>query len=161
MQTIKDAYAEVVQESLDTNLKLTKVPEESMLHVMGSMSAAMVGGTNFSMHHMGKDNGYMIQMDKDGATELHHVNDDLRGGFAENKKPSFGFVSTFKKRIKEIVDSGKTVRLVAHDAIKTPVKNISDRLISKNPEYSSTEPKSITHELTGDPMTAWEISKKS
>lgn len=58
------------------HLTKPKYPRLDVAHD-GSMSAAMVDGDNFGMHKL-KGSGYMIQFDKDGATELHHVDDDFR-----------------------------------------------------------------------------------
>lgn len=148
-----------VNESLDTDLKKTQVPEDSMLHVMGAMSAAMVGGDNFKMHKL-DGAGYMIQYDKDGATELHHVDDDLRGGYLKKSEtPSMKMISTYRKHIKGLVDSGKKVRIVSHDHLADQFKRLSDRVAARNPGYNVSGITHGEHEITGDKTQSWEISK--
>jgi hypothetical protein len=145
-----------LKESLDSHHELSRVPEDSMLHVMGAMSAAMIGGDNFSMHKI-DSNGYLIQFDKDGATEFHHVDDELKGGYLKNSKPSFSFIGTYKKKIKDVVDSGKKVRIVAHASLGDKFKRITDKLIKTHPEYKTTDAIDKTHEMTGDALKSWEI----
>lgn len=147
-----------MNESLNSELDKTKIPEDSMLHVMGAMSAAMVGGENFGMHKL-HGAGYMIQFDKEDATELHHVDDDLKGGYVKNNQPSMKMISTYRKHIKGLVDSGKKVRIVAHDHLADSFKSITDRVIAKNPGYKTTEPESGEHEITGDKTKSWVIHK--
>lgn len=148
----------MIKESFDSPAETKQVPEDSMLHVMGAMSAAMVGGHNFKMHKLDKS-GYMIQFDKDGATELHHVDDDLKGGYIKNNQPSLKMVGAYRKHIKGIVDSGKKVRIVAHNKLADSFKRITDRIIDKNPGYKTSSVTSGEHEITGEPMKSWEISK--
>jgi len=147
-----------IHESLDSTLKTTKVPEDSMLHQMGAFSASMIDGTNFGMHKL-DGAGYMIQFDKDGATELHHVDDDLKGGYLKNNQPSIKMISTYRKHIKSLVDSGKQVRIVAHQHLADQFARLSKRIIDKNPEYKMSDPIDANHELTGDKLKSWIISK--
>lgn len=149
----------MVNESLNSSLTKTKIPEDSMLHQMGSFSASMVGGSNFGMHKL-SGAGYMIQFDKDGATELHHVDDDLKGGYLKSNQPSMKMVSTYRNHIKDLVDSGKTVRIVAHDKLADSFHRLSKRIASKSPEYKVSDPIDTEHELTGDKLKSWTISKR-
>lgn len=149
----------MLKESMNSDLEKTQVPEDSMLHVMGAMSAAMIGGDNFKMHKL-HGAGYMIQYDKDGATELHHVDDDLKGGYLKKSdSPSMKMISTYRKHIKGIVDSGKKVRIVAHDHLADQFRRLTDRIVSKNPGYNISPTTEGEHEITGDKTKSWEISK--
>lgn len=147
-----------IVESMDSTLGSTKVPEDSMLHTMGSMSAAMVGGHNFQMHKL-HGAGYMIQYDKDGATELHHIDDDLRGGYLKNNQPSMKMISTYRKHIKGLVDSGKKVRIVAHHNLADQFRRLTDRVVDRNPGYKVSPTENGEHEITGDKTKSWTISK--
>ena len=148
-----------VNESFDSPRELNPVPEDSMLHSMGAMSAMMVGGENFKMHQIAKNGGYLIQFDKDHATEVHHVDDNLQGGVVKKGSPAFGFVSTFKKHIKGLLDAGKTVRIAAHENVADPLQSITTKLISRDKNYSMSKVRDTEHELTGDKMKTWEIRK--
>lgn len=162
---IKEAYTLIVEsennklnESLNSKLSSQEIPQDSMLHQMGSMSAAMVGGENFQMKKL--DNaGYMIQFDKEGATELHHVDDNLQGGYLKGDQPSLKMISTYKDHIQNLLDQGRRVRIVAHDKLAIPFHKIASRLVSKNPEYKISEPTDTVHEITGDKLKSWELSK--
>lgn len=147
-----------MNESLNTTLSKTDIPEDSMLHQMGSMSAAMVGGHNFQMKKL-NGAGYMIQFDKDGATELHHVDDNLQGGYLKGNQPSLRMISTYRDHIQNLLDQGRRVRIVAHDKLATPFHKIASRLISKHPEYKVSDPINTEHEITGDKLKSWELSK--
>lgn len=147
-----------ISESFDSPSKTTEIPEDSMLHQMGSMSASMIGGTNFKMHKL-DGNGYIIQFDKDGATELHHVDDNLSGGYSTNTSVPVRMIGAFRDRAKALIDSGRRVRIVAHSTLATPFKNITKRLVSRNPEYKVSDPIYGEHEMTGDKTVSWEISK--
>lgn len=147
-----------LNESFDSPSKTTEIPEDSMLHQMGSMSAAMIGGTNFKMDKL-DGNGYIIQFDKDGATELHHVDDNLSGGYSTNKSVPIRMVGTFKDRAKVLIDAGRRVRIVAHSTLADPFRNITKRLVARNPEYKVSDPVYGVHEMTGDKTVSWEISK--
>jgi hypothetical protein len=125
---------------------------------MGTMSAAMIGGTNFKMDKL-DGNGYIIQFDKDGATELHHVDDSLSGGYSKNTSVPIRMVGAFKDRAKALIDSGRRVRIVAHSTLADPFRNITKRLVGRNPEYKVSEPVYGKHEITGDKTVSWEISK--
>ncbi len=149
----------LIKESLDSTTPKETVPEDSMLHQMGSMSASMIGGENFKMHKIGKE-GYLIQFDKDGATEVHHVDENLSGGHLKGlAAPSMKMVSTFKNHIQGLVDSGKKVRIVAHDKLADGFAKITQRVLSKNPEYKMSAPIESEHEITGDKMKSWELTK--
>lgn len=147
-----------ITEAFDKPLDKTEVPQDSMLHAMGSMSAAMVGGDNFSMHKL-KGSGYMVQFDKNGATELHHVDDDLQGGYLKTNQPSMRLIGTYRSHIKDLLDSGRRVRIVAHDKLADSFHRISSRLVSMHPEYSISAPKEETHDITGDKLKSWELNK--
>lgn len=145
-------------ESMDSTLNKTKVPEDSMLHQMGAFSASMIGGDNFSMHKL-SGAGYMIQFDKEGATELHHVDDDLKGGYIKNNQPSIKLISTYRKHIKDLVDSGKKVRIVAHNAVADSFHRITKHIADRTPGYKVSEPESTVHPITDDKLKSWEITK--
>lgn len=147
-----------MNESLDSTLSMTKIPEDSMLHQMGSFSASMIGGSNFGMHKL-DGAGYMIQFHKDGATELHHVDDDLKGGYVKNNQPSLRMISTYRQHIKNLVDSGQKVRIVAHDKLAPSFQRLSKRIVDRNPGYNMSEPVDSEHEITGDKLKSWEISR--
>lgn len=148
----------MVNESLDTQLTKTKIPEDSMLHQMGAFSASMIGGANFKMHKL-SGAGYMIQFDKDGATELHHVDDDLKGGYLKSNQPSIRMVSTYRSHIKDLVDSGKKVRIVAHTALADSFHRLTKTIVYKSPGYKVSELTNGVHEITGDKLKSWVISK--
>lgn len=147
-----------MNESLNSELNKTKVPEDSLLHQMGAFSASMVGGSNFKMHKL-DGSGYMIQFDKDGATELHHVDDDLKGGYLKSNQPSIKMISTYRKHIKGILDSGDKVRIVAHKALGDHFYRLSQNIIKRSPGYHLSDPTDTEHEITGDKLKSWEISK--
>jgi hypothetical protein len=147
-----------LSESFDSPSKTTEIPEDSMLHQMGSMSAAMIGGSNFKIDKL-DGNGYIIQFDKGGATELHHVDDNLSGGYSTNKSVPIRMVGTFKDRAKALIDAGRRVRIVAHSTLADPFRNITKRIIARNPEYNVSDPVYGRHEITGDKTVSWEISK--
>lgn len=148
-----------ISESLDSVVPKETIPEDSMVHQMGLMSAAMIGGTNFSIHKIG-DLGHLVQFDKDGATEVHHLDPMLSGGhLVGSATPSMRMVSTFKNHIQGLLDDGKTVRISTHKNMAKGFRSITQRLIDKNPEYKMSEPTDTTHELTGDELTQWELKK--
>ena len=147
-----------MNESFDTNLDKTEIPEDSLLHQMGNFSAQIQGGSNFKMHKLA-GSGYMIQFVKDGATELHHVDDNLSGGYLKKNQPSLKMISTYKNHIKNIVDSGNKVRISAHDKLADSFYRISKGIVARNPGYDISEPNASTHEITGDQLKSWVISK--
>lgn len=149
-----------LKESLDSNLKGDPLPPEHMLHQMGEFSASMVGGSNFKMHPLGDDYGFLIQFDKGGNTEVHHIDKDLSGGSLNGKKgTSVKMVSTFKHHIKDLLDSGKTVKISAHHNLANKFLRLTDKTVSKYPGYEMSEPSDEAHELTGDKLTTWTIRK--
>lgn len=147
-----------IQETLDSTLPTKQIPTDSMLHQMGEFSASMIGGSNFSMHKL-DGAGYMIQFDKDGQTELHHVDDDLKGGYIKNNQPSLKLVSTYRKHIKGLLDSGKQVRISAHEKLGDSFYRLTKNIIKRTPEYGVSPSQDTTHELTGDKLKTWTIHK--
>ena len=148
-----------ISESLDSKEVKTELPHDSMLHQMGLMSASMVGGSNFSMHQIG-NSGYLVQFDKDGATEVHHLDENLSGGRLKGSMtPSMKMVGTFKDHIQNLLDSGKKVRVSTHKELGDGFRKITERLITRHPEYKMSAPQDAEHELTGDKLTTWELSK--
>lgn len=147
-------------ESFNAPLPTQVIPDDSMLHQMGSFSASMIGGDNFKMHKI-PETGYIIQFDKDGATEVHHVDENLQGGYKQNvpEKSAIRFASTMANHVKSLLDENKTVRITAHKNLSGNFKRITDRLIARHPEYSVSSAVSSTHEITGDPVVSWEIKK--
>lgn len=159
MDTITKAYVQMITESFDSPLKTTKIPEDSMMHKMGEMSAAMVGGSNFSMHKI-PNVGYLVQFDKDGATEVHHIDEGMQGGYkALPRKAAMGFASTFAHHIKGVLDSGKTVRISAHNSHFDHFKSISDRLLKLHPQYSASDVEASKHPITDETVKEWTIKK--
>lgn len=159
MDSITAAYKQMLTESFDSPLPTTKISEDSMIHVMGAMSAAMVGGENFSMHKI-PSQGFIVQFDKDGATEVHHIDDNMQSGYKANtKKSAISFASTMAHHIKGILDSGRTVRISAHHSNVDGFRGISNRLIKLHPEYSSGPVKVQEHPFTGEEVHEWEIKK--
>jgi hypothetical protein len=147
-----------MNESLNSELSHEDIPHDSMLHQMGSMSAAMIGGSNFHMKKL-QNAGYMIQFEKDGATELHHVDDNLQGGYLKGNQPSLRMVGTYRNHIKNLLDQGHRVRIVAHHKLADSFHKIASRLVSKQPDYKISEPTDTEHEITGDKLKSWELSK--
>lgn len=147
-------------ESFNAPLPTQVIPDDSILHQMGSFSASMIGGDNFKMHKI-PETGYIIQFDKDGATEVHHVDENLQGGYKQNvpEKSAIRFASTMANHVKSLLDENKTVRITAHKNLSGNFKRITDRLIARHPEYSVSSAVSSTHEITGDPVVSWEIKK--
>lgn len=149
-----------INESLDSTISKTEVPDDSMLHQMGAMSASMIGGSNFKMHKLGAGYGYLLQFDKDGATEVHHVDENLQGGYVKNNGTlPYKFVSTAKKHIQSILDTGKPVRLAVHGSLSDQFKSLSGRILARSEGYSMTDPVKSEHELTGDPIVSWVFHK--
>jgi hypothetical protein len=160
MDSITKAYMNMVTESFDSPLPTTKIPEDSMIHVMGAMSAAMVGGENFSMHKI-PNQGFIVQFDKDGATEVHHIDENMQSGYkANNKKSAISFASTMANHIKNIIDTGKAVRISAHHSNVDGFRGISDRLIKLHPEYQSSDVQVKEHPFTGEEVHEWEVKRK-
>lgn len=149
-----------MNESLNSKLPSEDIPEDSMLHQMGSMSAAMLGGSNFKMKKL-QGSGYMVQFDKDGATELHHVDDSLQGGYIKGNQPSLRMIGTYRSHIKDILDSGKKVRIVAHHKLADSFHRITKAIVDKNPGYKISPVADTEHEITGDKLKSWELSRKS
>ena len=147
-------------ETFNSPLPTTELPEDSMLHQMGAFSAAMLGGENFKMHKI-PDTGYIIQFDKDGATEVHHVDESLQGGYKKEVPTgnAIRFASTMANHVKGLLDQGKNVRISAHKNLADNFKSITNKLIARHPEYTTTAPVESTHEITGDPVVSWEIKK--
>lgn len=92
--------AKKLLESFNAPLHTVKLPDDSMLHQMGAFSASMIGGDNFKMHKI-PDTGYIIQFDKDGATEVHHVDENLQGGYKQEvpAKSAIRFASTMANHV--------------------------------------------------------------
>jgi hypothetical protein len=159
-QSLIDAAEQILSESFDKPLTTVPVPEDSMLHQMGTFSAAMIGGSNFKMASI-PDNGFILQFDKDGATELHHVDENLTGGYKKDipTKSAIRFASTFANHAKNIINSGTPVRIVAHENLADNFRRITDRLLAKNPEYTASNTKDDVHPITGDKLKSWEIYK--
>lgn len=153
-------YRTMVLESMNTKLDMTKVPEDSMLHQMGSMSTSMIGGHNFQMHKL-DGAGYMIRFDKAGAREFHHVDDNLTGGHLTGSQPSGRLMSTYHSEIRNTVESGVPVRIVAHHKLADAFHSLTRRMIGRNPGYHATDPVETQHELTGDRTKTWMIHKNA
>lgn len=152
-----------LNESIDQPLSMTDLPHDSMLHQMGEFSAGLVGGKNFNMKKIANNLGYLIQYDKDGMTEVHHVDDNLQGGFKNDipKHSGLKFVSTISHHIKNLLDDGRKVKIVAHHNLANNFRRLTDRLVAKNPGYSVSDSSHETHEITGDPMISWKLSKNN
>jgi hypothetical protein len=155
MRLMQDNLSETFNRPLDT----TELPSDSMLHQMGEFSASMIGGQNFKMHKI-NGAGYLIQFDKDGAREFHHLDDDLQGGYAKNNKASFGFVTTLRKHIKDSLDNGHDVRVVAHQKLAGPLERITRMAVDRTPGYAMSPSIPGNHELTGDPTVSWTLTKQ-
>jgi hypothetical protein len=148
----------MITESMNSTMKSVKVPEDSLLHQMGAFSASMTGGTNFKMHKLDSA-GYMIQFDKDNATEFHHVDDDLKGGYLKSNQPTLKMISTYRKHIKDVLDSGKNVRISAHQKLADSFHRITQGIAARTPGYSVLKPVESEHEITGDKLKSWTITK--
>ena len=156
---ISEVYLDLC-ESFDSKVEIAKVPEDSMLHVMGAMSAGMVGGTNFSMYET-PEHGFLVQFDKDGATEVHHIDSNLQGGYkAKSGKSAIKFASIFAHHIKGLLDTGKAVRISAHHSNFDHFRKISDNLIKRNPDYSSSGVEESNHPITNERVHEWTIEKR-
>lgn len=68
-------------------------------------------------------------------------------------------IGTYREHIKNLLDSGRRVRIVAHDKLAGSFHRFASRLVSKHPEYTVTSPIDLNHEITGDKLQSWELSK--
>ena len=156
----QDKIKKHLSESLDSKPPMDQVPEDSMLHQMGAMSAALVGGSDFKMHSLG-ENGYLIDFKRDGYREVHHVDKNLSGGhLSASMGHSMKLISTFKNHIQNILDSGDKVRILAHHNVASPFMRITKKVIDKHSGYTMSNPYEREHELTGDKMVGWDLEKQ-
>ena len=162
VKAIEKRNHQKITESLDSPATIEKIPETSMLHMMGSMSAQMVGGNNFSMHKIGDDLGYLIRYEKEGHTEFHHVDENLGGGYKRSipTKGGLKFVSTMVDSIKKSLDSGESVKISAHHNLSNNFGRIIDRVSKRYPEYVVSNGAEETHPITQDKLKSWTIKHR-
>lgn len=153
------SHTNKLEEAFNKPLPTEEISDDTALHQMGEKSAAKIGGSNYKMFKI-PNAGYIVQFDKDNATEVHHIDDSLGGGYKQSSsKSAMGFASTMAHHVKSLLDDGKTVRIAAHKDLAPNFRSMTDHLIKRNPEYVASEPTETKHELTGKPLVSWEIKK--
>lgn len=104
-------------ESLDTKWPMTEVEPDHIQtdsHIIKfSKEDDDVMGISNRKNYSAGEYGHIITFERDGATEIHHVDHELLSdGIPKPKPANMGFVSTMFHLGREVIDSGKQLRIV-------------------------------------------------
>ena len=161
MRNLYEAYQQVrLQESLDKPYHLNDVTADNpMMVTMVERS----GGNNVKLYQPDDHPTHkFIEFDKDGAKEIHHAIIDgyrqitgknITAGVVPTK-----FVSTMFHLIKQHVDAGHRVRVLATDDHVNQFKRIGS-LLANRYGYTISEPNYHSHHPIGGKLTEFYITR--
>lgn len=161
MRNLYEAYQQVrLQESLDKPYHLNDVTADNpmlvaMIERSGGKNVRLLQPDDYPSHKF-------FDFDKDGAKEVHHAIIDgykqisgknITAGVVPTK-----FVSTMFHLIKQHVDAGHRVRILATDDHSKQFKKISSLLANRH-GYTISEPQFHSHHPIGGKLTEFYITR--
>lgn len=111
-----------------------------------------------------KDHSHFLMAHRDGAWEPHHFTHDVDGEEINNAKlnskfPPVKFVSTMHKAIKEKLDNGERVRILATDVHHDSYKKLATKIAKKH-NFEVTNSKISKYDHGYGPLKQFYIQPK-